>query len=45
MTDGPMRGLFARFVIVIDELGTIKYSEVVPVVGREPDYEAALKAL
>jgi thioredoxin-dependent peroxiredoxin len=45
MTDGPMRGLFARVVIVIDEQGTVTHTEVVPVIGQEPDYEAALKAL
>lgn len=45
MIDGPMRGLFARIVIVIDEFGTVKYSEVVPVIGQEPNYDAALKAL
>ena len=45
MTDGPMRGLFARVVIVIDEAGVVKHTEVVPVIGQEPDYEAALKAL
>ena len=45
MTDGPMRGLFARIVIVVDESGVVKYTEVVPVIGQEPNYEAALKAL
>lgn len=45
MTDGPMRGLFARVVIVIDDVGVVKYSNVVPVIGQEPDYEAALNAL
>lgn len=45
MTEGPLKGLFARIVIVIDEYGTIKYSEVVPLIGQEPDYDAALKAL
>jgi thiol peroxidase len=45
MIDGGMRGLFARVVIVIDELGAIKYTEIVPTIGQEPDYEAALKAL
>ncbi|MEI9919116.1 MAG: thiol peroxidase [Bacteroidota bacterium] len=45
MTDGPMRGLFARIVIVLDEFGTVKYSEVVPSIGEEPNYEAALEAL
>jgi thiol peroxidase len=45
MTDGPMRGLFARIVIVIDESGVVRYSEVVPVIGQEPNYDAALRAL
>jgi len=45
MTNGPMRGLFARVVIVIDEQGVIKHTEVVPLIGQEPDYDAALKAL
>jgi thiol peroxidase len=45
MIDGPMRGLFARVVIVLDEHGVIKHREVVPAIGHEPDYDAALKAL
>lgn len=45
MVDGPMRGLFARVVIVIDEHGIVMHSEVVPVIGQEPDYEAALMAV
>lgn len=44
MVDGPMRGLFARVVIVIDEYGIVKHAEVVPIIGQEPDYEAALNA-
>lgn len=45
MIDGAMRGLFARVVIVIDEHGIIRHTEVVPVIGQEPNYQAALKAL
>lgn len=45
MIDGPMRGLFARIVIVVDGSGVVKYTEVVPVIGQEPNYESALKAL
>jgi thiol peroxidase len=45
MIDGPMRGLFARVIIVVDEFGVIKYNEVVPIIGQEPDYDAALKTL
>jgi thiol peroxidase len=45
MIDGGMRGLFARVVIVIDGHGVVRHTEVVPTIGKEPDYEAALKAL
>lgn len=44
MTDGKMRGTFARAVIVLDTRGKIIYEELVPVLGQEPDYDAALKA-
>jgi thiol peroxidase len=44
MTDGSMRGVFARAVIVIDKSGKILYEELVPVLGQEPDYDGALKA-
>lgn len=45
MTDGPLAGLFARAVIVIDENGKIVYTQLVPEITTEPDYEAALKSL
>lgn len=45
MTDGPLAGLFARSVIVIDENGKIVYTQLVPEITTEPDYEAALKSL
>lgn len=45
MTDGPMRGLFARVVIVVDAHGIIRYEELVPVIGQEPNYDAALAAV
>jgi len=45
MTDGSMRGVFARAVIVIDKSGKIVYEELVPVLGQEPNYDAALTAL
>ena len=38
-------GLLARAVIVADESGTIIYTELVPEIGQEPNYEAALNAL
>ena len=45
MVDGPLAGLTARAVIVIDEEGTIVYCELVPEITQEPDYESALAVL
>lgn len=43
--DGPMAGLFSRAVVIIGEDGKVKYSEQVPEIVHEPNYEAALNAL
>ena len=43
--DGPMAGLMARAVIILDENGVIKYKELVPEIVQEPDYEKALEEL
>lgn len=45
LVDGPMAGLYARSVVVIDEQGVVKYSELVPETVNEPDYDRALAAL
>ena len=45
MIDGGMRGFFARAVVVIGEDGKVKYTELVPAVGQEPNYDSALKVL
>jgi len=45
ITDGPMAGLLSRAVVVLDEHGKVLYTEQVPEIGQEPDYEKALKAL
>ena len=42
ITDGPLAGLLARAVVVVDENGTITHSELVPEIAQEPDYAAAL---
>ena len=39
---GPMKGLSARAVFVIDKDNTIQYSELVPEIAQEPEYEKAL---
>jgi thiol peroxidase len=43
--DGPMAGLLARAVVIVDETGNVIYTELVPEIAQEPDYEAALKQL
>ncbi|MBB64862.1 MAG: lipid hydroperoxide peroxidase [Waddliaceae bacterium] len=45
IVDGPLAGLCARAVIILDENHKVLYSELVPEIGTEPDYEAALGAL
>ncbi|WP_286007633.1 thiol peroxidase [Barnesiella viscericola] len=45
MVDGPLAGLLARAVVIIDGTGRIIYTELVPEITHEPNYEAALKAL
>jgi thiol peroxidase len=45
LTDGPLKGLLTRGVIVVDEAGKIIYTELVPEITEEPDYEAVLASL
>ncbi len=45
MIDGGMAGFFARSVVVVGSDGKVKYTELVPSIGQEPNYDAALKAL
>jgi thiol peroxidase len=45
MLDGGMAGLHARAIVVIDPTGKVKYTELVPLIGQEPNYDAALNAL
>ncbi|MDG4867582.1 thiol peroxidase [Guyparkeria sp. 1SP6A2] len=45
MVDGPLAGLAARTVVVLDADNTVQYVEQVGEIADEPDYEAALKAL
>ncbi len=43
--DGPLEGLLSRAVVVIDEQGTVRYTEQVAEIVDEPNYKAALEAL
>lgn len=43
--DGPLAGITARAIVVIDENGKVVYTEMVPEIAQEPDYDKALAAL
>jgi thiol peroxidase len=45
ITDGPWEGISARAVVVIDANDKVVYTQLVPVIGQEPDYDAALAAI
>jgi thiol peroxidase len=45
ITDGPLAGITARAIVVIDENDNVVYTEMVPEIAQEPDYEAAMAAL
>lgn len=40
--DGPLAGITARAVLVIDENDRVMHAQLVPEIAQEPDYEAAL---
>lgn len=45
ITDGPLAGIAARAVVVLDENNKVIYSELVPEIAQEPDYDAAIAVL
>lgn len=45
MTDGLLHGLLARAVVVVNPEGKIVYTELVPEIAQEPDYEAAINSI
>jgi len=44
MIDGPLQGLLARAIVVLNEEGTVLYSELIPEITTEPNYKAAIQA-
>lgn len=44
IAEGALAGVLGRVTFVIDKEGVVRYCEVAPELGREPDYDAALKA-
>jgi thiol peroxidase len=45
IVDGPLAGLLSRAVVILDEKGNVIYSQQVPEIAQEPDYNAALNKL
>lgn len=45
LTDGPLAGVLSRAVVVIAPDGVVSYTEQVPEIAQEPDYDSALAAL
>ena len=45
LVDGPLKGVSARAIVVIDENDKVVHTELVPEIGQEPDYDAALAAV
>ena len=43
--DGPLKGLFSRVVIILNEEGKVLYTQQVPEITEEPDYAKVLEAL
>jgi thioredoxin-dependent peroxiredoxin len=44
IVDGPLKGLLARAIVVIDENGFVVHNELVPEIAQEPNYDSAIKA-
>jgi thiol peroxidase len=45
ITDGALAGILGRAVVVVDGEGNVAYTELVPEIAQEPDYDAALSAI
>ena len=45
ITDGPLEGISARAVVVVDQHDKVVYTQLVPEIGEEPNYDAALAAI
>ena len=45
IVDGPLQGLFARAVVILDETGKVQYTELVDEITKEPNYDQALSVI
>ncbi len=44
LIDGPLAGLLGRAIVVLDAKGIVTYTELVPEIAQEPNYDAAIAA-
>ena len=45
LIDGPLKGISARAIVVLDENDKVIHTELVPDITQEPNYDAALAAV
>jgi len=45
IVDGPLAGLLGRAIMVVNPEGQVVYTELVPEIAQEPDYDSALAAI
>ena len=45
IVDGPLAGLYGRAIVVVSPEGKVTYTELVPEIAQEPNYDAALAAV
>ena len=45
IVDGPLKGLLARSIVVLDTDGKVAYTELIPEIAQEPNYDAAIAAV
>ena len=45
IAEGPLAGLMSRAIVIVDGDGVVSYTEQVPEIGQEPDYESAIANL
>ncbi|WP_298646844.1 thiol peroxidase [uncultured Proteiniphilum sp.] len=45
MTDGPLKGLLARAVVIVNPEGKVVHTELVPEIAQEPDYHSAINSI
>ncbi|HPW65556.1 MAG TPA: thiol peroxidase [Salinivirgaceae bacterium] len=45
MTDGPLKGLLARAIVVVNPEGEVAYTELVPEITQEPNYDSAINSI